>query len=104
MIWWALVAGAVIALIYAVVARKNGEKGGAVIAGFVTLVATIVADCGAVTNSGAVYKPLLVIKPTVELPPATPFTCRVTPVFTVPVTLRARLMELVTRTSVFWPG
>lgn len=43
MIWWALVAGAVIALIYAVVARKNGEKGGAVIAGFVSVGALVAA-------------------------------------------------------------
>jgi phosphatidylglycerol:prolipoprotein diacylglycerol transferase len=37
MLWWALVAGAVIALVYAAVARKNGEKGGAVVAGFVAI-------------------------------------------------------------------
>jgi phosphatidylglycerol:prolipoprotein diacylglycerol transferase len=41
MIWWALVAGAVIALAYAAVARKNGEKGGAVVAGFVAVGALV---------------------------------------------------------------
>jgi hypothetical protein len=36
---------------------------------------------------GAVYSPLVLIVPTVALPPATPFTCQVTAVFVVPVTV-----------------
>lgn len=36
---------------------------------------------------GAVYNPLAVIVPTVALPPAVPFTCQVTAVFVVPVTV-----------------
>jgi hypothetical protein len=35
---------------------------------------------------GAVYKPLALIVPTVELPPVVPFTCQVTAVFVVPET------------------
>jgi hypothetical protein len=38
------------------------------------------------TTAGAVYRPLVEITPTFELPPVTPFTLQVTAVFDVPVT------------------
>src|SRR5215469_9156091 len=40
------------------------------------------------------------VVPTTEFPPATPFTCNVTPVLLVPVTRSPRFSELFTRTSV----
>jgi hypothetical protein len=51
-----------------------------------TLVAVIVTDPPDGTAAGAVYSPEEVIVPVVELPPATPFTDHITPVFTVPET------------------
>jgi phosphatidylglycerol:prolipoprotein diacylglycerol transferase len=41
MLWWALVAAAVIAVVYAIFARKSGERGGAVVAGFVAVGALV---------------------------------------------------------------
>ncbi len=43
MLWWALVAGAVIAFVYAVFARRNGEKTGAAVAGLVGIGALVAA-------------------------------------------------------------
>jgi hypothetical protein len=50
-----------------------------------TAVTVTVAGLG--ITLGAVYSPLAFIVPTVELPPAVPFTCQVTVVFAVPVTV-----------------
>ena len=50
-----------------------------------TAVTVTVAGLGIVL--GAVYNPAVVIVPTVALPPAVPFTCQVTAVFVVPVTV-----------------
>jgi phosphatidylglycerol---prolipoprotein diacylglyceryl transferase len=41
MLWWALAAGALIAVVYALFARRSGEKGGAVVAGFVAIGAAV---------------------------------------------------------------
>lgn len=72
----------------------TGPGGGAVIvttadADFdvsATLRAVTLTVAGEGTLAGAVYRPLLLTVPTVELPPATPFTSHVTAVFDVPVT------------------
>jgi hypothetical protein len=50
-----------------------------------TAVTVTVAGLGMVL--GAVYNPLEVIVPAAALPPAVPFTCQVTAVFVVPVTV-----------------
>jgi hypothetical protein len=50
-----------------------------------TAVTVTVAGLG--TAEGAVYSPEEVIVPTVEFPPVTPFTCQVTAVLEVPVTV-----------------
>ncbi len=52
-----------------------------------TLVAVMVTVFGDGAVGGAVYKPALVIIPTVLFPPATPLTLQVTWVFDVPVTV-----------------
>jgi len=46
----------------------------------------VTVTCNAVVVVGAVYKPEVEIVPVCALPPATPFTCQVTPVSVVPVT------------------
>ena len=51
-----------------------------------TLVAATVTDPPDGTVAGAVYNPAELIVPTVVLPPWTPFTDHVTPVFVVPET------------------
>jgi hypothetical protein len=51
------------------------------------LVAVIVTVLGEGTTAGAVYRPEVVIVPTVEFPPTTLFTDQVTAVFDVPVTV-----------------
>ena len=50
-----------------------------------TAVTVTVAGLGMVL--GAVYNPLEVMVPAAALPPGVPFTCQVTPVFAVPVTV-----------------
>ena len=45
---------------------------------------------------GAVYNPFVLIVPTVALPPVVPFTCHVTAVFVVPVTVSVNCFD--------WPG
>src|SRR3981081_2319380 len=49
--------------------------------------AVTVTVAGLGTAEGAVYSPEVEIVPTVELPPVTPFTCQVTAVLEVPVTV-----------------
>jgi hypothetical protein len=46
-----------------------------------TEIAFIVTEAGDGTAAGAVYRPAAEIVPLVALPPATPFTCQVTPLF-----------------------
>jgi hypothetical protein len=52
-----------------------------------TAVTVTVAGLG--TELGAVYSPVALMLPTFALPPVTPFTCQVTVVFVVPVTVAA---------------
>ncbi|MBK5295265.1 MAG: hypothetical protein JJE04_26760 [Acidobacteriia bacterium] len=59
----------------------------AVFAGSATLVAAIVTEAGEGNPAGAVYNPLVDTIPTVEFPPANPFTDQVTPVFVALLTL-----------------
>lgn len=59
----------------------------ALAAGSATLVAVIAIVAAAGRTAGAVYKPVAEIVPSVELPPAVPFTAQFTPVFVVPLTL-----------------
>jgi hypothetical protein len=58
--------------------------------------AATVTDAGLGTAEGAVYSPEVEIVPTVELPPATPFTCQVTAVLEVPVTVAVNCCVLAT--------
>jgi hypothetical protein len=73
--------------------------------------AVTVTVAGIGTVLGAVYKPVVEMKPTVEVPPVTAFTCQVTAVFVVfatvavngwvaPVTTEAEVGERVTVTAV----
>jgi hypothetical protein len=59
-----------------------------------TAVTVTVAGLG--TTEGAVYSPAVEIVPTVEFPPATPFTCQVTAVLEVPVTVAVNCCVLAT--------
>src|SRR5215470_8652682 len=56
-------------------------------AAFATETATTVTVGGFGMELGAVYNPVALIVPTVALPPDMPFTCQLTAVFVVPVTL-----------------
>jgi len=56
-------------------------------AGFADETAATVTVDGLGMEFGAVYNPVALIVPTVALPPVTLFTCQVTEVFVVPVTL-----------------
>ena len=62
------------------------------------LVAATVTEAGFGRSWGAVYSPPVVIVPTVELPPATPFTAQVTVVFEDPVTVALNCCVLPSRT------
>ena len=62
------------------------------------LVAWMVTLAGFGKSAGAVYKPALVIVPTVELPPATPLTLQLTAVFDVPVTVAVNCCVLPSNT------
>ena len=55
--------------------------------GDATLTAVTVTVTGDGSTFGAVYAPPAVIVPTLEFPPACPFTCHVTAVFDVPITV-----------------
>jgi hypothetical protein len=57
-----------------------------------------VTEAGLGRSAGAVNKPELEIIPTVEFPPATPFTVHVTPVFEVPVTFAVNCCVLPSNT------
>src|SRR6266852_5386873 len=63
----------------------TAAKADLVVSAWETAVTVTVAGLGAA--AGAVYKPAAVIVPTVAFPPVTPFTCHVTAVFVVPVTV-----------------
>jgi len=65
-----------------------------VVSAWETAVTVTVAGFGTVL--GAVYKPPVVIVPTVAFPPATPFTCQFTAIFVVPVTVAVNCCV--------WPG
>jgi hypothetical protein len=55
--------------------------------------AVIVTFAGVGTEAGAAYIPVLEMVPTVEFPPATPFTCHVTAVFDVLPTVAVNVCE-----------
>jgi hypothetical protein len=55
-------------------------------AGLAAAIAVMVTPAGLGIVAGAVYEPTEEIVPLVEFPPATPFTCQVTLVFTLPTT------------------
>ncbi len=62
------------------------------------LIASIVTLFGFGKLAGAVYTPEELIVPAAALPPATPFTSQVTPVFDVPVTLALKVCVAPMRT------
>jgi hypothetical protein len=62
------------------------------------LTAVMVTDGGFGAESGAMYSPLLEIVPTELFPPVTPFTCHVTTVLAVPVTVAVNCCVPFTRT------
>jgi len=65
-------------------------------AGFAAETAVTVTVAGLGMELGAVYNPLVLIVPAVELPPVAPFTCQDTAVFVVPVTVSKNCLD--------WPG
>jgi hypothetical protein len=62
------------------------------------LTAVTVTEPEAGTVPGAVYTPVELIVPVETLPPSTPFTCQVTPVFDVPITLALKAWGVPART------
>ena len=63
--------------------------------------AVIITVVGDGTEAGAVYIPVLETVPTVEFPPATPFTCHVTAMFDVFATVAVNVCEPETATDGF---
>src|SRR5713101_7416141 len=62
-------------------------------------IAVTVTVAGLGTVAGAVYRPAVEIVPTVEFPPVTPFTCHVTAVLLLPVTVAVNCCVVLTTTD-----
>jgi hypothetical protein len=77
--------GSAVVVIVSAVTTVTLELADAV--GSAALVALTVTEAGLGAVAGALYSPLVVIVPTVEFPPVTPFTDQVTPVVVVFVTV-----------------